>query len=97
MKSRHIVIAGLLFILSSLSVSEASKLPARTVTPTGCASGGFDVAINATREWGVVPFTSIFTVSTSGGTDSVEAVYWTFGIDDPIQAVGATAAPTSPP
>jgi peptidoglycan/xylan/chitin deacetylase (PgdA/CDA1 family) len=88
MKAGLVVMAGLIFILSVCPGSHASNLPTSVITPTGCASGTFDIQIEATREWGVVPFRSTFVLTTSGSGDSVEAVYWTFSADDPLGAVG---------
>jgi peptidoglycan/xylan/chitin deacetylase (PgdA/CDA1 family) len=94
MKARLIVIATVILTLSIISVPEASKLPVRSATPTGCVSRGVDVIIDATREWGVVPFTSTFTVRITGGDDSIEAVYWSFGADAPLEDLGARSTHT---
>ncbi len=92
MKARLVVLSGLVFLLGVSSAARASRLPASAVTPTGCASGAFDIGIEATREWGVVPFRSTFRLTTSGSGDSVEDVHWTFGAGDPVGAVGPTAS-----
>ena len=92
MKARLFFFAAIIAILSLSPASEASKLPTSAVTPTGCASGWFDIGIEATRDWGVVPFRSTFTVTTTGSADSVLSVYWTFGEDDPLGAVGTTVS-----
>lgn len=88
MRTGLVILAGIVFILTTYFTSHASKTPTRPATNTGCTSGGFDIDIEATREWGVVPFRSTLTVTVTGGADSVEAVYWRFGADDPIGAVG---------
>jgi hypothetical protein len=92
MKSRLFAIAGIFLALGVLSVSEASRLPVRSATPTGCASGEFDVVIKSTREWGVVPFTAAFTVAVVGAGDSIQAVQWSFGDGEPVMAVGEKSA-----
>jgi peptidoglycan/xylan/chitin deacetylase (PgdA/CDA1 family) len=92
MKARLFATSGLIFLLSGLLASHATKLPASAVTPTGCASGTFDIHIQATRDWGVVPFRSTFTLTTSGSGDSIESAYWTFSADDPLGAVGTKAS-----
>lgn len=94
MKSRLIVIALLFLVLSNFSVSDAGRLPVRAATPTGCASSGFDITLKSTREWGVVPFTSAFSIAAVSGADSIETVYWSFGAGEPVMAAGTKSART---
>jgi peptidoglycan/xylan/chitin deacetylase (PgdA/CDA1 family) len=89
MKTGLVIPAGIIFLMSvTCFTSRASKLPTSPATPTGCASGGFDVGIEASREWGVVPFRAAFTVHVSGPADSVETVYWSFGAEGPVEDAG---------
>ena len=92
MRTGFAVVSGLALLLSVYAVSPASKLPASPATPTGCASSTFDIGIEVSREWGVVPFRSTFSITTIGGGDTVETVHWTFGADDPLGAVGTTVS-----
>jgi len=86
MRARLVAVTGLV-ILGASFAAYASKLPTSAVTPTGCSSQPFDIEVEVTREWGVVPFRSTFTVTAYGSSDSVEAVYWSFGPDAPLGSV----------
>lgn len=92
MKAWPIPLVGLMIVLLTFQAPHASKPPAAESVPTGCSFDGSGVAIEASREWGVVPFRATFSVEVVGVDDTVDVVYWSFGDDDPVGSAGTTVA-----
>ena len=70
----------------------AGKQPAAEIKPTGCASRTFEVTLESSRDWGIVPFRATFTAAIQAGVDSIEAVYWTFGEGEEAGVAGTHVA-----
>jgi peptidoglycan/xylan/chitin deacetylase (PgdA/CDA1 family) len=82
------IAVSLLIVTTMVLPAGAAVGPTRPDTPTGCASNIFELEVQASPEWGVIPFRALVSVNLQSLTDQVEGVWWDFDGDGHPDAVG---------